>query len=72
MNTEQFTRTQRRFAAFFAKRSEPIHLYPKIVLTDCPYCVAGRKRFVLNGRTIDQECANCAGRGTIVTEAVSA
>lgn len=44
-------------------------LHPKIVLQRCGYCVAGRIRFVAKGRFIDQECAQCGGRGSIAIEA---
>jgi hypothetical protein len=46
-------------------------LHPKIILEDCVYCVAGVKRYVCHGRIVEQPCAHCAGRGTIVTEAAT-
>lgn len=47
----------------------PFHVYPKIVLEHCGYCVAGRVRYVANGRIVDQQCTHCAGHGTVAVEA---
>lgn len=45
-------------------------LHPRIVLSRCHLCDGtGRVRFVAAGRAVDQSCATCAGRGTIVVEA---
>lgn len=64
MDVTQFTRTQRRFAAYFAKQPPSTRIYPLINLSACPRC-EGKGRRTVNG--VDYWCMNCGGSGTKVS-----
>ncbi len=57
-------------AAFAPRIRDVARLYPRIYLAHCYLCDGrGRCDLVVNGRVIERACANCSGRGSIVSEA---